>query len=510
MPPTHKKVVNPEKELRGKKPYNRDFKKKQYQAKPKKLDAGEVVEGSAALTKKLRDTLRMMSKSTKMPADVRLELERRVEALKLQIAEKKVDQTEQKMATKYRMLKFFESKKADRKIKVFLKQHPDWEKNADERKEMESLNLDLAYIQHFPKTEKYISLYPNENADDPVISKARSEIREKIRIALEKQEISQFVKTKREEVKAKILSHEPSTEEAIKLTTQKISNSKKRTIQDEHDPLAARARATAAREASKPVQASTTEEETFFEMIPKVVAASELNKAKEPAKKKTKKESQPEKQAPSTAQQTKKEQPKKEQPKEQPKKSEQRQATESTEGETKKLGKWAKKAIRNQQAAAAAAETQQSVSDSDSSSNSAESSSSEDEGTRQQPATKKGSVDKTKPAGKNPTAEKQDQPAGKKVEKKTDVKAGKAEVKKEKQETQTKNDQKAEVKTDAPKIATLKVNHNDTSDSDSSDESDDEPVAPVRKIVKIDETLLKELPEVPKRRGGRNQHKYRK
>jgi hypothetical protein len=107
MPPTHKKVVNPEKELRGKKPYNRDFKKKQYQAKPKKLDAGEVVEGSAALTKKLRDTLRMMSKSAKMPADVRLELERRVEALKLQIAEKKVDQTEQKMVTKYRMLKFF-------------------------------------------------------------------------------------------------------------------------------------------------------------------------------------------------------------------------------------------------------------------------------------------------------------------------------------------------------------------------------------------------------------------
>jgi len=378
-----------------------------------------------------------------------------------------------------------------------LKQHPDWEKNADERKEMESLNLDLAYIQHFPKTEKYISLYPNENADDPVVSKARSEIREKIRIALEKQEIFQLEKTKREEVKAKILSHEPSTEEAIKLTTQKISNSKKRTIQDEHDPLAARARATAVREASKPVQASTTEEETFFEMIPKVVAASELNKAKEPAKKKTKKESQPEKQAPSTAQQTK----------EQPKESEQKQATENTEGE-KKLGKWAKKAIRNQQAAAA--ETQQSESDSDSGSSSAESPSSEDEGTRQRPATKKGSANKTKPAEKNPAAEKQDQPAGKKVEKKTGVKAGKAEVKKEKQEAQTKNGQKAEVKTDAPKITTLKVNHDDTSDSDSSDESDDEPVAPVRKIVKIDETLLKELPEVPKRRGGRNQHKYRK
>ncbi|KAG0199596.1 hypothetical protein BGX33_011543, partial [Mortierella sp. NVP41] len=37
-----------------------------------------------------------------------------------------------------------------------------------------------------------------------------------------------------------------------------------------------------------------------------------------------------------------------------------------------------------------------------------------------------------------------------------------------------------------------------------------EPVAPVRKIVKIDETLLKELPEVPKKRGGRNLNKFRK
>jgi hypothetical protein len=114
MPAVNKKVVNPEKEMRGKskKPYNRNnnggsvLKKKSYQAKPAKLDAGEVLEGTAAMKKKLRDTLRQLSKNPKMPADTKLELERRIEALKLQIAEKQVDQTEQKMAVKYRMVKF--------------------------------------------------------------------------------------------------------------------------------------------------------------------------------------------------------------------------------------------------------------------------------------------------------------------------------------------------------------------------------------------------------------------
>lgn len=110
MPATTKKVVNPEKEMRGKKPYRRHAdgaqKKKSYQAKPKKLDQGEAPEGAAALKKKLRDTLRLLGKSPKMPADLRLEHERRIEALKLQIADKHVDMTEQKMQTKYRMLKF--------------------------------------------------------------------------------------------------------------------------------------------------------------------------------------------------------------------------------------------------------------------------------------------------------------------------------------------------------------------------------------------------------------------
>ncbi|KAG0005252.1 18S rRNA maturation protein [Entomortierella chlamydospora] len=496
--PATKKVVNPEKELRGKKPYNRGpggLKKKTYQAKPKRLDDNEVPEGAAALKKKLRDTLRLLSKNPKMPADIRLEHERRIEALKLQIAEKQVDQTEQKMATKYRMIKFFESKKADRKIKVFMRQHPNWESNEDEKKELESLKLDLAYIQHYPKTQKYISLYPNENADDPVVSKAREEIREKIRIGLESGEITQFIKAAREEVKTKIISKDNlTTDEAIKLTTEKINNSKKR-ARDEQDPLSARARATAEHEATKPKQAAGEEEETFFETVPK---ATEANEVKGSAMKKTN--------APAP-------QPKKEQPKKQPKKEQSKVQNEKTEttaetsatntatepvegGEVKKLGKWARKAARAQSVIAAKKETE-AADNSTTGSDSVPSAATTTEESSVAEATEenKETVEKKQASEKKPQGKKRSAKEKSDVEKVVEKEADKPEE---------------QVKLDAPKITILKVDHNDKGESDSDDDGDDEPVVPVRKVVKIDESLLKELPEVPKRRGGRNLNKFKK
>ncbi|KAF9929853.1 18S rRNA maturation protein, partial [Linnemannia zychae] len=386
MPAVNKKVVNPEKELRGKnhkKNYNRNpggsvLKKKTYQAKPAKLDAGEIVEGTAAMKKKLRDTLRQLSNNPKMPANTKMDLERRVEALKLQIAEKKVDQTEQKMAVKYRMIKFIESKKAQRKISVFIKQHPDWESNEAEKQELDQLKLDLAYIQHFPKSLKYISLYPHENGDDAAVVKQRAEIREQIRSGLESGAIEQFVKKTREEIKDKIASKDKmTTEEAIKLTTEKINKGKKRTRElaaaDQENPMAARAKATAEREATKPKTEDVQEEETFFETVTKAPANTEST-SEEPPKKKSKAQKKREAAAAAAATAAttadngaatldKKEGPVK---KETPAKKEvsakkdaqqNKDITKSTlapatadvttnEGEPKKLGKWARKAIR--------------------------------------------------------------------------------------------------------------------------------------------------------------------
>ncbi|CAO3564091.1 unnamed protein product [Mortierella alpina] len=571
--PTKKKVVNPEKEMRGKKPYNRGpggLKKKSYQAKPAKLDEGEVLEGAAALKKKLRDTLRLLSKSPKMPADVRLDHERRIEALRLQIAEKQVDQTEQKMATKYRMVKFFESKKADRKIKVFMRQHPDWESNEEEKKELESLKLDLAYIQHFPKTMKYIALYPTENADDPVATKEREQIRDKIRAGLESGEIAQFVKSAREEVKAKIVSKDTlSTEEAIKLTAEKINKGKKRTREQlaesgdqENDPLSARAKATAARDAAKPKEEAVQEEESFFETVPKVVAssASDASSTEGPSKRKLKADKRAAKKvkvdestpapAVTTAQELKKTQQAQNDKKTPAAPAATVDASAAAEGEVKKLGKWARKAIRakstfaakeDSPAAAAATDAATETASTEVTATGEESTSAPaviEETVAAQESEKK-PVEKKKPATKAPAKTEEPKKAGEKkvadkkvadkkvaekkvaekkvaekkvtekkvAEKKVAEKKAAEKPKQAKEVKESKVASEPEVKVDAPRITTLKVNPDDDK---ASDDEDDTPATPVRKTVVIDHSLLKELPEVPKRRGGRNLNKFRK
>ncbi|KAF9584793.1 18S rRNA maturation protein [Lunasporangiospora selenospora] len=477
--PAPKKIVNPEKELRGKKPYKRGGTangKKSFQAKPARLDNNEVLDSTTALNKKLRDTLRLLSKNPTMPANIRREHERRIEALKLQIAEKKVNQTEQKMATKYRMVKFFESKKADRKLKVFKRQHPDWETNENEKKEMKELELDLAYIEHYPASHKYISLYPNASDEpDSETNKQRQEIREKIRSGIESGEISQVVKAAREEVKAKIVSKNTTTEEDIKKTAEKISTSmKKRSLsQEQDDPLAARARATAERAAEKPVV--EVEEESFFEAVTKDTSNSNKEKKQPetegPAKKKAKLEKTPAKET------TPKQQPK--QKKEQKAEAPQAKAEKINSGSTespaagddeqpKKLGKWAKKALRAQ---AVATNTDLTANDS--------------------------SVPTL--AGKDSTKSKKDTTKQKKEVAKV---AESSESEKESQE-------ESKVAEIAPKISVLKISH-DAESSDSDSEAEEEaPVVPVRKVVAVDHSQLKELPPIPKKRGGRNQHKYR-
>lgn len=403
-----------------------------------------------------------------------------------------------------------ESKKADRKINVYKKQHPDWENNPDEKAALGELELDLAYVRHFPKTMKYISLYPNnkdDNEDDnnedeeatteesrKASDTTRDEIREQIREGLASGDIQQFVKRVREEVKAQIVKKENklTTEEAVKLTAEKMNKSKKRSLAESDNPqLAARAKATAEREETK--EEEEVEEESFFEAVPKVVPMAELKKSK---KEETKKEGPAAKKAKTNVKQEVQET------------KAPATATPAAEGgETKKLGKWAKKALRAQQtfAAAAASET-------------TEASTPESTVTASEPEKKaelKEAEKKTPEAKKVPEPKKAAEKKSSEVKKteKKDVQVKKAvepkkteKKKTEKKKTEKKDDQvkNAEV---APKISTLKVDASDRADSDS-DNEDEKPTTPVRPVVKVDETLLKEIPEVPRKRGGRNQKAY--
>ena len=106
-----------------------------------------------------------------------------------------------RLARRYHKVKFFERKKANRKLQKAKKQLEKvrsfvWvreyssllftrllfsflsplgslqaEKGTDEYKNAEKLvaqlKLDVEYVQFFPRDQKYVSLYPNNNADDP-------------------------------------------------------------------------------------------------------------------------------------------------------------------------------------------------------------------------------------------------------------------------------------------------------------------------------------------------------
>ncbi len=126
------------------------------------------------LKKRIRDTTRLLTRSN-LPADMRREMERKLAALQGALAEKSQNDLEREMAIKYRMVKFFERKKAMRKLVSAQRSGND--------EAVKAAQLDLAYILHYPKDLKYISLYPKEASSEAVVAQReaiRKEISEKV------------------------------------------------------------------------------------------------------------------------------------------------------------------------------------------------------------------------------------------------------------------------------------------------------------------------------------------
>lgn len=123
------------------------------------------------IKKQLRDTQRLLSRPT-LPADVRREQERKLAALQIQSVEQEKSEKEKKMVTAYRMVRFFERKKAERHLKQALKSDDDATK--------EKAIMDLNYILHFPKDRKYISLFPTTETTDDRVLEERRNIRDRV------------------------------------------------------------------------------------------------------------------------------------------------------------------------------------------------------------------------------------------------------------------------------------------------------------------------------------------
>ncbi|KAA1476950.1 hypothetical protein DENSPDRAFT_758160, partial [Dentipellis sp. KUC8613] len=175
--------------------------KKQFQAKE------TAAPGVSKLKSALRQARRLLAKDA-LAANVRVETERRVKALEADLAKAEAAGKERTLAVRYHKIKFFDRQKLVRKIKQTKKQLEASDLTSKSRKSLEAtlfeLRVDLNYVTNYPKTEKYISLFPPEvrqgssaepvhaapSADKSATDAKREELRDWIRKRMQAGELS--------------------------------------------------------------------------------------------------------------------------------------------------------------------------------------------------------------------------------------------------------------------------------------------------------------------------------
>ncbi|THV06652.1 hypothetical protein K435DRAFT_815756 [Dendrothele bispora CBS 962.96] len=178
----------------------------------------------------LRQTRRLLAKDN-LAADVRVKAERKLKSLEEDLAKAEQNKKERKMATKYHRIKFFERQKVVRKIKQLKKSlsQADNVSSAKLESELFEQRVNLNYILHYPKTKKYISLFPPEarHKDDSSQAEAnldssnleRDEIKKWIREQMSKGDIPVEAETSKENSSKS--SKIPSQQYPAKLVKQK-------------------------------------------------------------------------------------------------------------------------------------------------------------------------------------------------------------------------------------------------------------------------------------------------
>ncbi|KAF9463532.1 hypothetical protein BDZ94DRAFT_1192598 [Collybia nuda] len=161
------------------------------------------VPGVQKIKSSLRQTRRLLAKDN-LAADVRVETERRLRALEADLLQATSSRKQRALAVRYHKIKFFERQKVIRKLNQAKKHLGDADE--DSRSEFEAaiteLRVDLNYILHYPKTKKYISLFPPEvrlgegksmsrpvDGETAKTGQAREEVRSWIRSRMESGEL---------------------------------------------------------------------------------------------------------------------------------------------------------------------------------------------------------------------------------------------------------------------------------------------------------------------------------
>ncbi|PIL33703.1 hypothetical protein GSI_04328 [Ganoderma sinense ZZ0214-1] len=174
----------------------------------------------------LRQTRRLLAKD-RLAADVRVATERRLKALEGDLARAEAARVERTLATRYHKVKFFERQKILRKLAQAKRQLAEGQGEdgealgKKERRKLEKmvagLRVDLNYVLHYPKTKKYISLFPpearkgrvgeGEGDDDEEMDE--NEEKGKAETDRQREEVRTWV---REQMEAGALSAEPEIE----------------------------------------------------------------------------------------------------------------------------------------------------------------------------------------------------------------------------------------------------------------------------------------------------------
>jgi len=124
----------------------------------------------------MRDLQRQLSRVERLPADVRIAKEREFAALKYELTETEREKNRSKMVKKYHMVRFFDRRKAERRLKKLEKQLKEvdvdgeqhhnedlGEREAKRRRLDEQVlraKVDLSYAVYAPLMWKYCALFP--------------------------------------------------------------------------------------------------------------------------------------------------------------------------------------------------------------------------------------------------------------------------------------------------------------------------------------------------------------
>lgn len=121
--------------------------------------------GTNKIKRRIRDVERLLKrKRSVLPHTVIRDKERVLESLRVELAGAQTRELERKNAARYHMVRFFERKKALRRYKR-CKTEDDQSPSEDTKRKLLEASIDLCYVVNFPKTEKYLALYPEADSD---------------------------------------------------------------------------------------------------------------------------------------------------------------------------------------------------------------------------------------------------------------------------------------------------------------------------------------------------------